>query len=171
MDDKIYTNEVITDQPFPGIEVETSGVEASAPTSGGATTQATIPNKSTPTKRIATELLSTVLNTKSRKILGTFELAQNGGIQVGKYENGVSGDVKLTPIGIVARNQSGDITFLLDGDTGDATFKGTIQTGALIAGLVAVGNNNIILDGENQRIIVNDGKNDRVLIGFQANGF
>jgi hypothetical protein len=59
---------------------------------------------------------------------------------------------------------------VIDND-GNAYFSGEIRAGSLISGMVYVGNNNIIIDGENRRIIINDGTNDRVLIGFQQDGF
>ena len=95
----------------------------------------------------------------------------SGALQIGKYESGVSGDLRISPNGIVARNSSGMTTFALDGDTGSAVFMGEIQAGAIITGLVSVGNNNVVIDGENQRMIVNDGQTDRILIGFQSGGF
>ena len=124
-----------------------------------------------PTRRVAHEVIGSALNTKSRKILAVFEFTESGALQIGKYENGVSGDLRITPNGITARDLAGITTFSLDGTTGDAVFKGTIQSESLIAGLVAVGDNNVILDGENQRIVINDGTNDRILIGYQQNGF
>ena len=137
-------------------------------TTGGETERRTaeIDDQSLPTKKIAVELLSSALNTRSQKINKEFTFTETGAIAVGKYEAGVSGDVKVSPAGIVARNSSGLTTFALDGDTGDAVFAGTIQAGTLISGEVVVGDNSVRIDGENRRIIVYDEAGDaRVLIG------
>lgn len=40
-----------------------------------------------------------------------------------------------------------------------------ITTGNLIVA-IGVGNGHILIDGENERIIINDGTNDRVLLGY-----
>ena len=131
-----------------------------------------IDDQSLPTKKIAVELISSAINTRSKKILKEFEFTESGALQIGKYDPGVSGDIKISPAGIVARNSSGINTITIDGETGDAFFAGTIQSGTLIAGDVVVGDNNIRLDGENRRIIVYDEAGDaRILIGFQAGGF
>ena len=134
-DEKVYVPQTISENPFP----QEAGVVSFAPsqTTGNDTYSPQVTqNQTPPTKRIAVELIGSALNTKSRKILQKFEFTKNGAIQVGEYENGVSGDVRISPIGITARNQSGLTTFALDGDTGDATFLGTVQSGSLIAGSV-----------------------------------
>jgi len=71
----------------------------------------------------------------------------DGYLQSSNYVVGVSG-WRLSP-------KTGDIS----GVTG--TFVNAVY----------VGNNNVILDGVNKRIIVNDGTNDRVLIGYLAGKF
>jgi len=168
MEDKIYTQTVIQDEALPDGSSAT-GVASSVPTT--ISSPQTIKDNPVPKKRISTELLSTSLNTKSKKILGEFQFADSGAIKVGKYENGVSGEVKISPNGVVAKNDAGIETFVLDGTTGSAVFAGTIQTGTLISGEVIVGNNSVIIDGENKQIIINDGNTDRILIGFQVGGF
>jgi hypothetical protein len=45
-----------------------------------------------------------------------------------------------------------------------------ITTGTLTVAM-NVGDGNVVIDGENKRIIINDGTNDRILIGYQENGF
>lgn len=150
-DEKVYTPEVIDDQPFPVADVvpltdtQTSGNDTFG--------QKTIQAQPLPTRKVAHDLIGQALNTKTLKILQAFELIQQGAIQIGKYENGVSGDVRITPNGITARDLAGLITFVLDGTTGDATFRGTVQTGSLIAGLLAVGDNSIVIDGESRRMV------------------
>jgi hypothetical protein len=169
-DEKVYQPTVIEDVPFPN----ENEVISSKTSSGGTSevyTPNTIPEQSLPTPRVAVELIGRSMNTKARKIMGEFQFTEHGAIQVGKYENGVSGDIKISPAGIVARNTSGIETIAIDGETGDAVFAGTIQTGSIISGSVVVGNNNVIIDGENRQIVVNDGQYDRILIGYQLNGF
>ena len=169
-EDKVYTPETIPDQPFPGEGEEIAQTGGS--TSGDILHPTTTPATKFPTKRIAHELIGAALNTKSRKILAEFEFTPSGALQVGKYENGVSGDLRISPNGITARNISGITTFAIDADTGDATFLGTIQSNSLIAGTVIVGNNNVIIDGENQRIIIYDDNGiARILLGYHENGF
>jgi hypothetical protein len=138
MDDlKVYEPEKITDTPLPE-QTEGSSVSETNPSSGGVYSPTIIDERSIPAKRTASELISTSLNTKSKKILGEFEITQQGALQIGKYQNGVSGDVRITPLGIVARNKSGLITLSVDAETGDAVFKGSIQAGSIFAGDSAV---------------------------------
>lgn len=134
MDDKqkIYYQEIIEENPLP-VEDEMVTFGESQSTSGGEFSPTTIKAQPFPSRRIAHEVIGVALNTKSRKIQQGFEFTQSGSLQIGKYTNGISGDIKISPTGIVARNQSGTTTFAIDGDTGDATFLGTIQAGTVIA--------------------------------------
>jgi len=169
----VYELEVVQDNPFPG-EILERPDQISSGGSEGNYTQATTREKSFPKKRSAVELLSTSLNTRSRKVLQEFELTQSGGFQIGNFEEGISGDLRITPNGLTARDIAGLTTFALDGTDGSAVFRGSIQSGSLITGEVVVGNNRVIIDVDQNgepRIIVNDGTNDRILIGFQAGGF
>jgi len=191
--DKIYRPEEILDVPFPGEPepVSLPGQTNPAGTFGLTTTKP----KSFPTKKIAVELLSTALNTRSKKVLQEFELQDTGGFKVGTFKSGISGDLRITPNGLTARDIAGLTTFAIDGDTGDAVFKGIVQAGAVIATdidgeriltntldadrikastievALDVGEGNVKIDGANKRIIINDGTNDRILIGFQSGGF
>lgn len=136
-------------------------------------------------RNIIKDIINSKLDTDSQEILAAFEFGASGAIQIGAYSAGVSGDVRLSPAGIVARNKSNVNTFTLDGDSGDATFLGTVAANSVIAcdvsasritaGTIAaaanLGNSSVILDGANKRIIVNDGTNDRVLIGYLAGKF
>lgn len=169
-DNKVYEPEVVSESPYPNEIISPIGLNESGATSGTVSPQVSR-ERNLPIKRSAIELMSTSLNTKSRKILQNFELQQSGGLQIGNFQDGQTGDIKITPNGVVARNSSGVTTFALDGDTGDASFAGEIKSGSLVSGQVIVGNNRIIIDGENQTIIVNDGSYDRILIGYQENGF
>lgn len=136
-------------------------------------------------KRIISELITANINTQTARILGSFEFGASGAIQIGTYESGVTGDVKISPAGIVARNKDNVTTFTLDGEDGSASFLGTVAAGSVIAADIDVGlltagtievaanlgNSNVILDGANKRIIVNDGTNDRILIGYLSGKF
>jgi hypothetical protein len=88
---------------------------------------------------IAREVISKALDTSSQRILGSFNFGETGALQVGKYELGVSGDLRISPNGLSARNSAGDTTFAIDGTTGDATFLGTVAAGSIITGYLAVG--------------------------------
>ncbi len=162
-DNKVYYPEEIQDTPFPG---EESQFDSQDNQSGDTVNPTTIKDTSFPQKRIAQETISQSLNTRSRRILAEFQFTEMGAIQIGKYQNGISGDLRISPNGLVARDKDGNMTVAIDGSTGDATFKGTLQSGTLVTGQVIVGNNNVIIDGFNKRIIINDGFTDRVLIGY-----
>lgn len=164
-DEKIYYPETIEENPFPS---ETGLVDfaSSEKTSNGEFTGVTIKPQPLPTRKVAYEVIGSALNTKSRKILGSFEFTQSGALQIGKYTPGTSGDIRISPNGIVGRNSSGLTTFAVDGDTGNAVFMGEIQAGALISGLVSVGDNNIVIDGENRRMVFyNENDIPVILIG------
>lgn len=169
-EDKVFHPTVIPETPFPG-EGSQTGVSGSSTGGEQAFTTEKIKETPFPVKRTAVELLSTALNTASQKILKAFEFTQSGAIQIGKFLLGQSGDVKISPDGIVARDSSGNTTFALDGDTGNAVFKGEVRSGSVVTGQVIVGNNSVIIDGESRTIIVNDGQYDRVLIGYDPGGF
>lgn len=128
---KIYTPETIEDNPLPQ-EGEAS-LATTDSSSGDIHSPTEIKDQPLPVKRMSHELIGSVLNTQSRKILAEFEFTEMGAIQIGKYTTGISGDIKISPSGIVGRNLSGITTFSIDGDTGNATFLGTIQAGSVIA--------------------------------------
>lgn len=160
MDEKVYSQEVIPSNPFPGQPLLTTPPTQSNPS--GVFTQTEAQNKVFPVKRTAVELLSTALNTRSRKILQEFKLEQSGGIQVGNFQEGLSGDIRLTPNGITGRNIAGITTFAVDGDTGDAVFLGN-----LIAGTVMAGDSNVIIENGSSggRIVLYNDGIPSILIG------
>jgi len=164
MDDKIYTNEVIENNPFPNQEVLTTAQTPSAEKDTFSNTVIKPPQF--PTKRIAQELIGSSLNTRSRKILAEFEFTQSGALQIGKYTEGVTGDIRISPNGIVGRDSSGLTTFAIDATTGDVVFKGSVQAGSVITGVLYVGNNSIVIDGDTRRMVFYD-ENDVpvILIG------
>ena len=167
-EEKVYTPEVIEDAPFPGQDIPVAITQAQPPV--GTFTPTATKEKTFPKKRTAVELISTALNTRSKKILKEFEFADSGAIQVGKYENGVSGDLRITPDGLTARNQSGLTTFAIDGGTGDAIFKGEVQAGSIITGDVIVGNNTWVIEGDSTtpRILLYNNGIPEILIGKKA---
>ena len=130
MADKNYEVEVAQETPFPGepLPISLGGQGDTKDTFTPTTTK----ERTVPIKRIAVELLSTALNTRSRKILEEFELTQSGGFQIGDFKQGKSGDLRLTPNGMTARNKSGITTLAVDGDTGDAIFAGQVRAGSTI---------------------------------------
>lgn len=150
MDDKIYVPEIIEDQPFP-LDQPTD-LTTSQQTSNEVYGPIQTIEQEFPPKRIAVEVIGNALNTRSRKILSEFQFTQSGALQIGKYENGVSGDVRISPIGIVARDSAGNISFSLDGESGDAVFRGRVQAGSLLSGDIVVGGT----DNENGGISVLD---------------
>ena len=167
-ENKVYYPETIEQNPLPilGDIVLDKNQETSGKEGNKQYTALEISQLPYPQKTIAIETIGATLNTQSRKILGSFSFGKIGAIQVGEYENGVSGDVRISPDGIVARNEDGDTTFSLDGMTGNATFLGTIAAGSVIVGQTNIGSGSYMyMDGVNNRLIVNDGTNDRVLIG------
>jgi hypothetical protein len=178
LSDKIYQPETIASQALPGGEITQaeSSVVGTVPSSTKEQSTVFEPVKEVsrnfPEVIIAVETIGTSLDTQSKRILGSYEFGELGAIQVGKYVNGVTGDLRLTPDGITARNSSGVTTFSLDGTTGSATFLGTISAGSLIAGAVQVGGASVLIDGANTRILITDETSTpRILIGYQAGGF
>jgi len=171
MNEKVFTQETIKDAPFPTESIPQTGNTQSE---AGVYTPSEIKETPFPVKQTAQELLSNTLNTKSRKILGVFQFTKYGAIQVGTLEVGVSGEIKISPVGITAKNKDGTTTFALDGDTGNASFLGTIIASTfisdnLITGQIDVGQGTggayVRLDGANNRIIIHDGANPRIIIG------
>ena len=126
MQEKIYKPEEIKNNPFPE-QIETLDFSDSQTSSGQIENQAKIKDQRVPRKRVSRETIASALNTKSKKILGEFTFTEGGAIRVGVYSPGVSGDLRITPNGLTARNESGITTFAIDGTTGNAVFKGSID--------------------------------------------
>ena len=79
------------------------------------------------------------LNTLTNTILDSFSFGVSGALQIGTYVNGVTGDIRISPNGIVGRNSAGDNTFAIDGTTGNATFAGTLSAAAGTLGSITAG--------------------------------
>lgn len=161
MPEKIYYPEVIENFPITANSGEPETKASRRGFSNNERTTEVIIQPKFPVKRFSEELLSTSLNTKSKKILGSYTFGAMGAISVGTYENGVSGDIRISPNGIVGRNINGTTTFSIDGTTGDATFLGTIEAGAVVAGQVTVTGS----------FVVNDGTYNVIWLGYLAGGF
>lgn len=151
-----YEPEVVQENPFPNELVSPTGQISRG--TGDTFTPATSKEKMFPKKRTAVELLSTALNTRSRKVLQEFELEQSGGFQIGKFEEGLTGDVRITPNGLTGRNVAGITTFALDTD-GNLVLVGELRSGSLITGSVVVTDGDISLynDGVLEIFIGDDG--------------
>ena len=140
MSDRIFYPEVINSYALPETMVEES--PASKSSVEGVVVQENLASSPFPISELARKLVSQSLNTQSKKILGTYTFGVMGAMAIGTYESGVSGDIKISPDGIVGRNAAGVTTFAIDGTTGDATFKGTLQAGVVVAsGALVVGTN------------------------------
>lgn len=162
-EEKVYVPEVIEETPFPA---ETSVVmgEPTSSKSGDVYSPTVSRENGFKAQKISTELLSRALNTRSKNILQEFKLQESGGFQVGNYKSGETGDLRITPNGITARDKTGITTFSIDGTTGDAVFKGSVQAGAVITGAVQVGDQSILIDGATKRMIFYDDEGKAVIL-------
>ena len=130
MDDKpkVYTPEVIPDAGFPLEGTPTTAITSSTQQTTNQTYGAKeMAEQGFPLKMVAKEVLSSAINTITKKITKAFEFTKSGALQIGEYINGVSGDIRISPDGITARNNAGNTTFSIDGDTGDAIFTGDVR--------------------------------------------
>ena len=78
------------------------------------------------------------------------------------YDNGYNNLLTKDPIFVDTVQSSNAFS------SGTAAEK--IQSGE-VSKILTVGDNNIKIDGENKRIVINDGTNDRVLIGYLSGKF
>lgn len=149
------------------LEVASSTVAQPSTITAENPTPQQIPNPPIAVSPVAQEVISTSLDTQSRRILGSFSFGQVGAIKIGTYNPGSSGEIDISSSGITAKNSSGTTTFTLDGTTGNATFLGTLAAGTLVGGDGLVK----LADNGGGQILINDGTNDRVLLGYLLNGF
>lgn len=136
-DDKVYTPETIEETPLPNQD-SISLVESSGSTSSDTHSPSTIKDQGNPRKVVAHELLSTHFNTLTRKILSPFTFTPSGSIRIGDYKEGEFGDISISPNGILGRDVFGETTFAIDGETGNATFKGDLRSGSVITGDISL---------------------------------
>lgn len=155
MDDiKVYKPTETQDTPFPVQETTTQDVAQT--TANSVYSPQVTKDNPMPAKKIAQEVISKSLNTSTRKILGEFKFTPSGALQIGNYEDGQAGDIRISPGGIVARNLSGETTFSIDGDSGNAIFKGTIRAGSVIsAGDISGGT--LVLSDTGANVVVESG--------------
>jgi len=78
--------------------------------------------------QLVTDIVNGKLDTSAKTILDAFTFGVSGALQIGTYVNGVSGDTRISPNGILARNASGVNTFAIDGTTGALTLLGSITS-------------------------------------------
>jgi len=165
MIDKTYLPETIADQPLPvagDLLIPAGAQTQSIPRDDAVLTPTEEQPRNFPERIIARETISSSLDTQSKRILGSFEFAGMGALQIGKYEFGVSGDVRITPSGITARDSNGITTFSLDGGTGDASFKGILSAGTIMAA-----DSNIVMEAGSVggRIVIYDSGTPVIVIG------
>ena len=79
---------------------------------------------------IAQETQSQSLDTSTKRIKGEYEFESLGAIKIGQFSPGVSGEIDISPSGIIGVDNNDNVTFSIDGTTGDAIFRGTVQAGA-----------------------------------------
>lgn len=157
--EKVYEPETIPDQSLPG-EEEVASVGTS--TRAGETHSPTsIKEKVIAKAKVARVLVSESLDTLSKRILGVFEFGKSGAIQIGEQKEGESGDIRISANGFLARNQAGETTVGIDGSTGNATFKGTVQAGSIISESELIGgsvniNDRFLVDEEGKVTIKDD---------------
>jgi len=140
--DKVYTPEVIQDQPFPfpvpGMP-NPFQMTQQINNQQGLYAPAQIQTQPFPSNTTADQLISNQLNSRTKKIMGSFQFTPSGAIKIGDFRKGQAGEIDLSPVGILAKNIQGNTTFFLDGDTGDATFAGELGAGSLVTGKILVG--------------------------------
>lgn len=169
-----YEPSTIVDQPVPLISGGTT--EASGSNSGedGITTKV-IQDKVIPKTIIAVDVTSDSLDTQTRAIKGSYSFEQMGALQIGSFASGLTGQILISPDGIVALDKTGASTITVDGITGDVTIKGTLRsgsviTGAIISGDITVGGTG---NGDGQIHVLDDSNVEKVTIdkdGITING-
>lgn len=165
-DDKVYSPVVVESNPFPGQDI---AEDFNPETSSTKSTQSPETTKDRPIPRriVAQETIGSALNTKARKIMAEFSFTEMGAIKIGKYVNGVSGEMNLTPAGMTAINISGNTTFAIEVETGNAVFAGELRSGTLVTGDIIVGNNTWIISGDPDfpRIVLYNNGVPEIVIG------
>jgi hypothetical protein len=100
------------------------------------TIKATIDGDSTIGGRIASTLAAAIdasghfaddaIDTANGTILGDFTFGVLGAIQIGNYVNGVTGDIRISPTGILGRDKDNNTTFSINATTGIAILNGLV---------------------------------------------
>lgn len=147
-DEKIYRPATIEEQPFPGLLEAGFLNDTQGTTTKAVTTPKTIQDRPIPQKIVSHETIGQSLNTKARKILQEYQFTESGALAIGKFLEAVSGDIRISPDGLVARDSSGNITVAIDGQTGNAVFSGELRSGSLITGRIEMGPDGLIAIGD-----------------------
>jgi len=66
------------------------------------------------------------ISTATSTIITPFTFGVSGALQIGTYVNGVSGDIRISPSGILGRDINGATTFSINGTTGIAVLNGLV---------------------------------------------
>lgn len=157
---KVYKPTEIPDTPFPQQGGESFGSTQSGTKESYSPTETK--DQPIPVKKFAHEVLSKALNTKSKTIGKMFTFVESGALMIGKFVDGISGQIKISPDGIVVTNTRGETTLAVDGETGDAFFQGTLRAGTVVSGKVTVS----AADGEGSFEVVDGQGNVVALLGF-----
>lgn len=120
-------------------------------------------DKNYPSRIVAHETLSQTLDTRTKKIKGEYSFSKEGAITVGGYVAGESGEISISPDGIVAKNVNGENTVAIDGTTGDATFKGQVKAGSFIS------DGDVTIRGTGA-YVVDDGTYNVLRLGYFSGG-
>lgn len=66
------------------------------------------------------------ISTATGTILGAFTFGASGAIQIGTYQAGVTGDIRISPTGILGRDKDNNMTFSINAMTGVAVVSGLV---------------------------------------------
>ena len=66
------------------------------------------------------------ISTAAGTILGEFIFTGSGALQIGTYVNGVTGDIRISPTGLLGRDNAGATTFSINATTGVAVLNGLV---------------------------------------------
>lgn len=158
MADTDLAPQVISNQPIPILDTTVDDQNETAVTtnmpqavSADAVQPATITDTAIATPPVASDVVGTSLDTQQRLILGEYSFGNVGAMQVGTFEQGVSGYVRLSPTGILAVDDENNTTFSVDATTGQAYFSGGVQIGGVTgAGYLKIYDSldNLIVQGD-----------------------
>ena len=145
--DKVLAFEGESD-PSQGVGAQVGGLGGSTVTEVNDTIDK-VDNTINDSNQVITDLINARIDTSAKTILADFAFGVSGALQIGEYVAGVSGDIRISPNGIIGRNSDGDNTFTLNGTTGAATFAGELTAAHGTLGAITIGTNawHVDLDG------------------------
>src|ERR1035437_10557940 len=146
MSETAFAPTTIVDQPVPLLDGSLSQPTGSASNpiaDSGAGSPDTINNVRVPQLNIASDVVSTSLNTATKAILGTYTFEQLGAIQINSLVNPAA-NIKISGDGIVGTDLNGVTSFAISSIDGSATFRGTVTATDFIGGTIAIGSGNTI---------------------------